>query len=67
MPGAGVGIDTVDRFKEEGFRAIHLSGTKVHQNVPGTPKVPMNSAPLDEGSLLLTHTETVHQIVARVK
>ncbi|MGB5273769.1 MAG: copper homeostasis protein CutC [Flavobacteriaceae bacterium] len=68
MPGGGVGIENAAMFKAQGFKVIHLSGTKMVQNLAAAPKISMNSMRfLQEGTLAITDMETIQKVVAGVK
>jgi copper homeostasis protein len=68
MPGGGVGIENAPIFKAKGFKVIHLSGTKMVQNLDAAPKISMNSMRLlEEGSMAITDMETIQKVVAGVK
>ena len=68
MPGSGIGIKNARLFKEKGFSAIHLSGTKAVQNIPGIPGLSMSATTmLSDNSVLLTDKDIVEQVVAIVK
>jgi copper homeostasis protein len=68
MPGSGVGLKNAVTFKEKGFKVIHLSGTKMVQNLAEAPKLSMNATRyLEEGSLTITDLETIRNVVAGVK
>lgn len=68
MPGGGVRPGNVLRFKERGFKAIHLSGTAFDTKLGQSPKISMNSPSfLREDAVAVTKTETVRHIVDLVK
>ncbi len=68
MPGGGVGIENAAMFKEKGFRVIHLSGTKLVQNLAAAQKISMNSMRfMEEGAMAITDMETIQKVVAGVK
>lgn len=68
MPGGGIGIENVKKFKNAGFTAIHLSGTSFENEISVEDKVSMNSEKhLKEGQVAVTNLETVRQIVRSVK
>ncbi|WP_430965718.1 copper homeostasis protein CutC [Spongiimicrobium sp. 2-473A-2-J] len=68
MPGGGVRENNVLRFKEKGFKAIHLSATAFHTKLEQPPKISMNSPSfLREDAVAVTKMETVRHIVDLVK
>ena len=68
MPGAGVNPQNVHLFKNEGFRAVHLSGTQFENEVSMNRKVPMHSKKhLEEHHVAVTNTEIIRQTVQAVK
>lgn len=68
MPGGGIRSDNIHIFKEGGFDAVHLSGTKFKKTLSVPPKVAMNSPSfLKEDAVALSDSETIRQIVNAVK
>ncbi|CAM4100126.1 copper homeostasis protein CutC [Zobellia nedashkovskayae] len=68
MPGGGVRPTNVMDFKNGGFKAVHLSGTKFSRTLPNTGKVSMNSSSfLRDTEIAVTDSETIINIVNRVK
>ncbi|TFG72584.1 MAG: copper homeostasis protein CutC, partial [Flavobacteriales bacterium] len=68
MPGGGVRLDNLALFKKMGFKAIHLSGIKMVQNLSEAPKISMNSIQLlEERALAITDVETIQKVVTSVK
>lgn len=67
IPGAGITIENARLFKENGFMAIHLSGTTVISTLSQEPKIPMFSPPLKDNELIITQEATVRNIVKSVK
>jgi copper homeostasis protein len=68
MPGSGIDSGNVHMFKERGFKAIHLSGVKMQQNLQVDPKVPMNSNyMLSDVAIPVTSFETIQAVVSCVK
>lgn len=68
MPGGGVRPTNVMDFKNGGFKAVHLSGTKFSRTLPNTGKVSMNSSSfLRDTEIAVTDSETIVNIVNRVK
>ena len=68
MPGSGINIHNAQHFKEKGFEAIHLSGTRRHRKLNETPKVTMNSPHLlSDDSIAISDFEIIQEIVKKVK
>lgn len=68
MPGGGVRLNNVLRFKESGFKAVHLSGLKFQKTLNIVPKVPMNTPSLlKEDEIGRTDLHLIRQIVNEVK
>jgi len=68
MPGGGVNIKNVNKFKESGFKAIHFSGTAFTNEVDIEKKISMNSQKHSaEHHVAVTNEDIVRQIVQTVK
>jgi copper homeostasis protein len=68
MAGAGINPDNAARFKEEGLRAIHLSGTGFVNTISTENKIGMNSEKhLKEHHVAVTNEELIRQTVNAVK
>ncbi len=68
MPGGGIRVENVDRFKEKGFNAVHLTGILFERTLPVEPFVSMNSPSfLHDDKIGVTNTETIRKIVGQVK
>ena len=68
MPGGGINQDNVSLFKQLGFRAVHLSGTKFYSTFDVIPPVSMNSLiHLREDARAITDIETIQKVVSMVK
>jgi len=68
MPGGGIRPENVHVFRETGFSAIHLSGTKFIETLAIIPNVSMNSPTyLKDSATAVTHTHTIQEIVNAVK
>lgn len=68
MPGSGINDGNVKLFKEEGFRAVHLSGTKFHKSLRIAPPISMNSVSfLNDDKIGTSHLETIKAVVNKVK
>ncbi len=62
MPGSGVGVSNVERFKEAGFTSLHLSGGKHVTPLPIPEGVNQELSFLHQ-SLRESDTETLRQVV----
>lgn len=68
MPGSGINVSNAHLFKEKGFKAIHLSGVKMHQKLDEDPKVPMNAPKmLSDHSIPISNFERLQEVVRSVK
>ncbi|CAM3533276.1 copper homeostasis protein CutC [Zobellia roscoffensis] len=68
IPGGGVRPENIMDFKNSGFKAAHLSGTKFLRTLPGNKRVSMNSPSfLRDGEIALTDSEIIANVVNRVK
>lgn len=68
MPGGGIGVTAARRFKKEGFKAIHLSGSKRTKSLKQKPKVSMFSAGmLTDNYISETDFGKVRSVVNSVK
>jgi len=68
MPGGGINPENVLRFKEEGFKAVHLSGVKMIQKLENKPKVLMSSTNmLSDTFVPLSSAELIKKLVQAVK
>lgn len=68
MPGSGINDANVRSFLEEGFEAIHLSGTKFHRTLASPPQISMNSVSfLNDDKLGISNFETIKALVDKVK
>lgn len=68
MAGGGVNLQNVQKFKELGLGALHLSGTHFVNPVSLADKIPMNSVKhLNENQVAVTNAESIRQIVQSVK
>lgn len=68
LPGGGINETNAKLFREEGFKAIHLSGTKFHPTLATEPPITMNSpAHLKENSVAVSNRETIEKVVRSVK
>ncbi len=68
MPGGGINVANVTRFKEKGFSVVHLSGAKYVQRLEVEPRVSMNSPSFlrDEG-IFVTSTAAIADVIKEVK
>jgi copper homeostasis protein len=68
MPGAGVKESNVAVFREKGFKAVHLSGTKFHRTLKEQPSVSMNSASfLSDDHIAISSREAIAAVVKKFK
>lgn len=68
MPGSGINDNNAAVFKEKGFKAVHLSGTKLQQTLLEDPFVSMNSLSfMNDDKIAVTSTETIKAVVDKVK
>lgn len=68
MPGGGINTTNIQKFKEAGLKAVHLSGTTFGKPLNIAGKIPMNSIKhLLENNVAVTNLETIRQIVKAVK
>lgn len=68
MPGGGIRPENVHRFKQKGFSAIHLSGSKFIKTLDVAPRVPMNSPSfLKDDEINVTDVVLIKKIVNEVK
>lgn len=68
MPGGGIKLENINVFKEKGFRAAHLSGSKFVRTLPINPKISMNSPSfLKDDEIRVSNLETLQKIVNAVK
>jgi len=68
MPGSGVNPSNAHLFKEKGFKAIHLSATKMHKKLNTPPNLPISSPKLlSDDSVFISHLETIQEVIAIVK
>jgi len=65
MPGGGINIDNVMKFKKAGFQMVHFSATKKKQLLDSQPEVSMHSVSLfEEGIIATSNKETIQNIIA---
>lgn len=64
MPGSGVNIENVLKFKDAGFTSIHLSASTKKQVLSKKPKVSMHNESLfKEGIVATSNQETIKKII----
>jgi len=67
MPGGGVNESNIVHFKNEGFKEIHFSATKLHKRIEA-PRVSMNSNRFfDETQLAISDQGTIEHLITLVK
>ncbi len=65
MPGGGINLENVLKFKEAGFKSIHFSATTKKQVLMQKPKVSMHSDVFfEEGIVAISSKETIQKIKA---
>ncbi|PIF00873.1 MAG: copper homeostasis protein CutC [Maribacter sp.] len=68
MPGSGINAGNAHRFKESGFKAVHLSGTSFEPRLKVTPKVPMNTASfLKDQGVFVSNVAAIQKVLKEVK
>lgn len=68
MPGGGIRANTIKKFKEKNFKAVHLSGSKFHKKLAKRPEVSMNSPSfLKDDEFPISDIATIREIVEFVK
>lgn len=68
MPGSGINSANALLFKEAGFGAIHLSGTRMIKQLDVQPRVEMNSYRLlSDDHVPITQYDTINGVVNKVK
>lgn len=64
MPGGGINLKNALKFKEAGFKSIHLSATTKKQVLLQKPKVSMHSEVFfEEGIVATSNKETIQKII----
>lgn len=65
MPGGGLNVDNVVGFKEEGFKALHMSGSTFLKNLNEEVPLSMNSSSfLVENQVSISSVATIKQVIA---
>lgn len=68
MPGSGVNPDNVHHFMADGFKAVHLSGSRFVKRMDTPPKVSMNSPSfLRDDAIAVTDGSIIAEVVDTVK
>ncbi|MGB5498676.1 MAG: copper homeostasis protein CutC [Maribacter sp.] len=68
MPGGGINADNVNRFKNNGFEAVHLSGTKYSKRLDVDPSVSMNSSSfLSDQGVFVSNVDAIENVLKEVK
>ncbi|WP_419213754.1 copper homeostasis protein CutC [Maribacter sp. X9] len=68
MPGSGVNAGNVHSFLEQGFSAVHLSGTEMVKTLLEKPVISMNSIGfLSDDHIATTQLKNIETVVAKVK
>lgn len=65
MPGGGLRVDNIINFKNEGFKALHMSGTIFCKTLDGDVPLPMiSNSFLVENQIATSSVEVIKQVVA---
>jgi copper homeostasis protein len=68
MPGSGINVTNVLKFKERGFEAIHMSGVAMVRKLQDLPKVPMSSTQMISDIAIPTSSiQNIQQVIQCVK
>ncbi len=68
MPGSGINPINAASFKENGFKAIHLSGTKLRTSLFEKPSISMNSSKfLTETKTAVSDEQILREVIKSVK
>ncbi len=68
MPGAGIRPENARKFKEAGFKALHLSGSSLYPNLMQEPEIPMMTPGLlSETMVSRANYELLREVVQSVK
>ncbi|WP_405380327.1 copper homeostasis protein CutC [Maribacter sp. LLG6340-A2] len=68
MPGSGINAGNVHLFNDQGFTAVHLSGTAMEKRLDKTPQVTMNSNHfLSDDHVAVTQFNNIKEVVYKVK
>ena len=68
MPGGGIVQDNVLKFKEQGIKAVHLSGVRFLKSLDSNPSVSMNSPSfLKDDAIAVTAVENIEGVLLKVK
>ena len=68
MPGAGIHLDNAIKFKEAGFKALHLSGTRMYENLTQPPGISlMGTRLLSETHVPRANLKVLSAVVQSVK
>lgn len=68
MPGGGINADNVKHFSHDGFKAVHLSGTKYMKRLDVKPAVSMNSPSfLSDQGVFVSNVAAIKNVLKEVK
>jgi copper homeostasis protein len=68
MPGGGINADIVKRFKNNGFKAVHLSGAKYMKRLEINPSISMNSPSfLSDQGIFVSNVDAIENVLKEVK
>jgi copper homeostasis protein len=67
MPGGGIREHNASVFKKEGFRVLHLSGSRMVKNIPSSPPLPMRSSSFaQENEIQKADAELLRKVIESV-
>jgi copper homeostasis protein len=68
MPGGGINIHNILRFRDAGFKSVHFSATIQKQLLNKAPRVSMHSpAFFTEGMLMETDSDLIKKMIAKIQ
>jgi copper homeostasis protein len=68
MPGSGINQNNASKFKQKGFKALHLSAARFCKTLEAEPEVPMNSSSfLYDNGIAVSNLEILKAVVKAVK
>lgn len=68
MPGSGINSANASVFKDAGFSALHLSGTRMIKKLDVRPNIKMNSSDLlSDDHIVITQHDAIASVLNKVK
>ena len=68
MPGGGINLNNIKRFKEHGFEEIHFSASTIKIVEREAPKISMNNLNfISDTAVRVSATELIEKMIAKVK